>query len=163
VVDPMLEKIIAEGGENAQVAQSLYGEVAIASARQAYVIWEEMFSSDRFQNLAAQGAQKQRLLWASTGTKNKAFSDVKYVEALIGAETVNTMPLETLEAYRDHGQPASRLTLDLADAQRKLDQLASLGIDLEKIADDLETEGIDKFVQPFKKLFAALEVKRAAV
>ncbi len=163
VVDPLLEKIIAEGGDKAATAKTLYGEVAIASARQAYVIWQEVFSSERFKKLEAQGAQKQRLLWASTGTKNKAFSDVKYVEALIGPETVNTMPLETLEAYRDHGQPAARLTDGLADAQGKLDELAALGIDLTKITTDLETEGIDKFVQPFKKLFAALEEKRAAV
>ena len=163
VVDPLLEKIIGAGGAHAATAQALYGEVAIASAQQAYVIWEEVFSSARFKKLAAQGAQKQRLLWASTGTKNKAFADVKYVEALIGPATVNTMPLETLEAYRDHGQPASRLTENLPDAQRKLDQLASLGIDLEQIATDLEAEGIEKFVTPFKKLFAALEEKRAAV
>jgi transaldolase len=162
VTDPLLEKIIAEGGEKAETAKALYGEVAIASAQQAYAIWQEVFSSERFQKLAAQGAQKQRLLWASTGTKNKAFSDVKYVEALIGPETVNTMPLETLEAYRDHGQPASRLTDGLADAQGKLDQLAGLGIDLTKITADLEAEGIEKFVTPFKKLFAALEEKRAA-
>ena len=163
VTDPLLEKIISEGGEKAATAQALYGEVAIASARQAYVIWQEVFSSERFKKLAAQGAQKQRLLWASTGTKNKAFSDVKYVEALIGPETVNTMPLETLEAYRDHGQPAARLLDGLADAQGQLNQLAALGVNLTKITADLEAEGIEKFVVPFKKLFAALEEKRAAV
>lgn len=163
VVDPLLEKIIAEGGEKAAQAEKLYGEVAIASAKQAYVIWQEVFSSERFQKLAAQGAQKQRLLWASTGTKNKKFSDIKYVEALIGAETVNTMPLETLEAYRDHGQPAARLTDGLAESGQQLEALAALGIDLTKITADLETEGIDKFVQPFKKLYAALEEKRTAV
>ncbi len=163
VVDPLLEKIIAEGGEKAATAKALYGEIAIASARQAYVIWQEIFSSERFQKLEAQGAQKQRLLWASTGTKNKAFSDVKYVEALIGPETVNTIPLDTLNAYRDHGQPAARLTENLPDAQSKLDQLAALGIDLHKITADLEADGIEKFVTPFEKLFAALEEKRAAV
>ncbi len=161
-VDPLLEKIIAEGGEKAAQAQALVGEIAIASAQQAYVIWQEVFSSERFKKLEAQGAQKQRLLWASTGTKNKAYSDVKYVEALIGPDTVNTIPLETLIAYRDHGQPAARLTEGLADAQRKLDALAALGIDLHKITTDLETEGIDKFVQPFKKLYAALATKLAA-
>ena len=158
-VDPLLEKLVAEGGDKAETAKSLLGEVAIASAKQAYVIWQEVFSSERFKKLEAHGAQKQRLLWASTGTKNKAYSDVKYVEALIGPDTVNTIPLDTLLAYRDHGRPANRLTDDLPDAQRKLDRLASLGIDLTKITADLEADGISKFVQPFEKLYAALKTK----
>ena len=161
MVDPLIDKVIAEGGAKGEKAQALRGEVAIASARQAYAMWQEIFTSERFKKLEQQGARKQQLLWASTSSKDPKFSDVKYVEALIGPETVNTIPLETLEAYRDHGQPAARLTDGMDQAQGKLDELADLGIDLNAITDKLESEGIDKFVKPFEKLFGALEEKRA--
>jgi transaldolase len=110
LLDPQLEKLAAAGGQKAQTARDLIGQVAIASAKRAYTIYEEIFASARFQKLSGQGARPQRLLWASTSTKNPAYPDVKYVEPLVGAETVNTLPPETLAAYRDHGDPAARLT-----------------------------------------------------
>ena len=110
---PQAGKMAAAGGPQAQeAARSLIGQVAIASAKVAYTIYQEIFGSARFQEPGGQGARPQRLLWASTSTKNPAYPDVKYVEPLIGPDTVNTLPLETLEAYRDHGNPASRLTED---------------------------------------------------
>ena len=102
-----------QGGKEADLAKQVHGQVAIASAKMAYQIYKEIFGSDRFEKLADQGARAQRLLWASTGTKNPDYSDVKYVEALIGPDTVNTAPMETLDAYRDHGDPKARLEQDV--------------------------------------------------
>ena len=110
LVDSLLSKIIAQGGEKTDLAKTLRGQAAIASAKVAYQIYREIFGSDRFKTLADQGARVQRLLWASTSTKNPDDSDVKYMEALIGPDTVNTAPLKTLDAYRDHGDPKARLT-----------------------------------------------------
>ena len=109
------------------LAKKVRGQVAIASAKMAYQIYKEIFGSDRFRKLAAQGARVQRLLWASTSTKNPDYSDVKYVEALIGPDTVNTAPLETLDAYRDHGEPKARLEQDVKEARRVLERLAGTG------------------------------------
>ena len=106
--------------------------------------------------MAAQGARVQRLLWASTGTKNPDYSDVKYVEALIGRDTVNTVPVETLDAYRDHGDPQARLENDVADAARILRRLPELGIRLDKVTQHLEDEGVTKFNEPFDKLMETL-------
>ena len=97
-----------QGGKEADLAKKVHGQVAIASAKMAYQIYKEIFGSDRFREAGRQGCSCQRLLWASTSTKNPDYSDVKYVEALIGPETVNTAPLETLDAYRDHGEPKAR-------------------------------------------------------
>jgi transaldolase len=162
-LDPRLERIAEQGGRGASLARRLVGEVAIASARRAYAIYGGIFGSERFRGLAAQGARPQRLLWASTSTKNPKYSDTKYVEPLIGPDTVNTMPLETLEAYDDHGQPAPRLTEDPAAAQRVLDALPELGIDLRVETDALEDEGITKFVEPYDALLEAIEVRRREV
>src|SRR5919202_6137967 len=137
----------------------LKGQVAIASARAAYAIYQEVFSSERFTKL---GANQQRLLWASTSTKDPAESDVKYVEPLIGPETINTLPLSTLQAYRDHGDPAPRLTENLAEAQRVLARLGEVGIDLNAAARQLEEEGVAKFSEAFDRLQATLEEQRAA-
>ena len=98
----------------------------------------------------------QRLLWASTGTKNPIYSDVKYMEALIGSDTVNTVPVETLNAYRDHGVPRTRLTDDVATARWVLEQLPHLGLQIDQVAQQLEDEGVIKFNQPFDQLLAAL-------
>ncbi|HTY24545.1 MAG TPA: transaldolase [Desulfomonilaceae bacterium] len=160
LVDPMLEKIIDRGGENASIAKSLRGETAIACAKAAYRIYKEIFIGERWENLTQNGARTQRVLWASTSTKNPAYSDVKYVEALIGPDTVNTLPLETLKAYRDHGQPAARLEQDLESSYGVLEQLSRLGISLDEVSQQLENEGIEKFVKPFEKLLNALEEKR---
>jgi transaldolase len=160
LVDPMLEKVMAAGGPKADLAKSLRGQVAVDSAKKAYQIYQEVFGTDRFKALAAKGAKPQRLLWASTSTKNKDYSDVKYVEALIGPDTVNTVPMETLDAYRDHGQPANRLQEGMAEAVSRLGQLKEVGIDLDAVTKQLEEEGIQKFIKPFNSLMAVLEEKR---
>ncbi len=160
LVDPLLEKVMKQGGERGKIADSLPGETAIASAKIAYQIYKEVFSTERFQKLADKGARAQPVLWASTSTKNPAYSDVKYVEALIGPNTINTLPLETLNAYRDHGNPASRLELAVDKARKVLDMLPQVGVDLMEVTQQLEDEGIDKFVKPFDRLMKALEEKR---
>ena len=163
LLDPRLEKLAAAGGPQAQTARDLIGQVAIASAKEAYTIYQEIFGSARFQKLAAQGARPQRLLWASTSTKNPAYPDLKYVEPLIGADTVNTLPPETLAAYRDHGDPAARLTEGVDRAAGNLPRLPELGIDLDQATQQLEDEGVEKFNQPFDSLMATLEGKRREV
>jgi transaldolase/glucose-6-phosphate isomerase len=160
MIDPQLEKIAAAGGPNAAVAKSLLGKVAIANAKMSYQIYKELFNSPRFRTLAEKGARPQRLLWASTGTKNPNYSPVMYIEHLIGPDTVNTVPLETLKAYNAQGQPASRLEEGLEDAKKVLTDLASLGIVLDDITEKLEVEGVEKFNKPFAKLMEALENKR---
>jgi transaldolase len=151
VVDPLLE----EKGE-----KDLMGEVAIASAKKAYEIYKKVFSTERWQKLADQGAKPQRLLWASTGSKNPAFKDTKYVEALIGPDTVDTVPLETIDAFRDHGIAANNLESGLEEATKTLEKLKELGIDLDAITQQLEDEGIDKFNKPFEKLLKAIEEQK---
>ena len=155
-VDPLLETHIAQGGPTAALAKDLRGRVAVASAKLAYQLYKDVFGTQRFQRLTAAGARVQRLLWASTGTKNPAYSDVKYVDELIGQDTVNTLPLETLNAYRDHGKPLASLEQEAAEATHVLQHLRELGISLDKVAQQLEAEGVDKFNQPFDKLLAAL-------
>lgn len=156
LVDPLLDKLIAHGGADAELAQKARGQVAIASAKMAYQIYKQAFRSDRFQKLAARGARVQRLLWASTGTKNLTYSDVKYIESLIGPETVNTVPVETLDAYRDHGDPKLRLERETEEAGKLLAQLPELGIDIDAVTQQLENEGVEKFNKPFDKLMETL-------
>ena len=160
LLDPLLEKVAAQGGPQAETATACQGKAAIACAREAYSIYKEIFHSRRFQALAAHGARPQRLLWASTSTKNPAYADVKYVEALIGPETINTLPLETLNAYRNHGHPAPRLGKDLHAARELLALLPKLGIDLEQLTRQLEDEGVEQFIKPFDSLMCSLEGKR---
>ncbi|MBN1591135.1 MAG: transaldolase [Pirellulales bacterium] len=161
-VDPLLEAIVASGGAQAQTAASLLGQVAVASGKVAYRMYGEIFEPTRFADLAAQGAKTQRLLWASTSTKNPDYSDVMYVDPLVGPATVNTLPLETLNAYRDHGSPSARLEQDVAGAQKVLQTLSELGIDLAAVTQQLEDEGIQKFIDPFDRLLASLETHRVA-
>jgi transaldolase len=156
LVDPLLEKLIAQGGKEPDLARSTHGQTAIASAKLAYQIYKEIFGSDRFKKLAAQGARAQRVLWASTSTKNPDYSDVKYVESLIGPDTVNTAPPETLDAYRDHGDPSARLEQNIDEARQVLQQLPALGISLDEVTRQLEKEGVDKFNKPFDKLMETL-------
>jgi transaldolase len=158
-VDPLLESFYHQGGKPADLARRLHGQLAIASARLAYQGWKELFGSSRFQALARSGARPQRLLWASTGTKNPAYSDVKYVEALIGPDTVNTIPPETLDAYRDHGQPAARLEQDLPAARAVFEGLAELGILISDVTQQLEDAGVEQFNLPFDHLMQALAEK----
>jgi len=158
-IDELLEKFIPRGEK---LAWRLRGRSAIACAKIAYRAYREIFEGERFQSLARMGARTQRVLWASTSTKNPEYSDTKYVEALIGPDTINTMPVETLDAYRDHGDPAFRLGQDIDEARDTLDRLAELGIDMDKIAGQLEEEGIEKFNKPYDSLMASLEKKRRA-
>ncbi len=160
LVDPILEKLMLPGGSVAEKAADLHGEVAIASARVAYQIYKEIFASERYQKLSRQGARTQRLLWASTGTKNPEYSDVKYIDTLIGRDTINTIPLETLTAYREHGKPAARLEEGTQEARHVLDGLLQAGIDLDAITQQLEDEGVKKFSQAFEQLMAALHEKQ---
>ena len=163
LVDPMLEKKVQAGGIWGQVAQSVLGQVEIASAKVAYQIYLENSHSHRVQTLRTKGALSQRLLWASTSTKNPSYSDVRYVEALIGPETVDTVPLETYEAYRDHGKPQVTLTQGVLEAYKVLENLSELGLSLAELTQQLEDEGIQKFIDPFEKLMASLEAKRMAI
>ena len=156
LLDPLLDKLIAQGRAHANLAKDARGQVAIASAKIAYQMCKEIFGSERFKRLADKGARVQRLLWASTGTKNPSYGDVKYVEALIGPRTVNTVPLETLDAYRDHGDPKVRIEDDIEQANEILRRLPELGIDLARATQQLENEGVEKFNKPFDKLSATL-------
>jgi len=148
LIDPMLDE---------KGLGDLKGEVAIASAKKAYEIYKRVFSGERWEKLAAQGAKPQRLLWASTSSKNPSFKDTKYVEALIGADTVDTVPLETIEAFRDHGIVANTLEQGLDKATETLERIKAAGIDIDKITQQLEDEGIEKFNKPFEKLLQAIE------
>ena len=159
LVDSLLEKPIAQGGKEADLAKKVRGQVAVASAKMAYQMYEEIFAGVRFKKLAAQGARVQRLLWASTSTKNPDYSDVKYIDSLIGPNTVNTVPLETIDAYRDHGDPKSRLEQDPKEADWIMAQLPALGISIDKVTQQLEDEGVEKFNKPFDKLMEILTKK----
>lgn len=146
----------ATGVEQARL-ESLLGKVAIANAKVAYQSYKKIFSGPRWEALSHKGAQSQRVLWASTGTKNPHYSDVLYVEELIGPDTVNTMPPETLSAFRDHGRLRPSLEEDVSLALDTLENLEKSGISLEKVTDDLLTDGLKKFVEPFTKLLKAVE------
>jgi transaldolase len=159
LLDPQLQDKEKAGGKFQAPAQELRGQVAIASAKIAYEIYKEIFSGVRFRTLERQGARRQWLLWGSTSTKTKEYSDVKYVEALIGPETVNTMPLETLEAYRDHGSPERRLDRDVEAAHSVMRRLGTLGIDINQITQQLEDDGIEKFAKPFDELMREIDRK----
>ncbi|HVV69345.1 MAG TPA: transaldolase [Gammaproteobacteria bacterium] len=160
LLDPKLGKVVAEGGEKAAVAKKLQAQVAIASAKIAYQHYKKLIQNERFKKLQEKGAQPQRLLWASTSTKNPAYSDVMYVEALIGVDTVNTLPVETLDAYRDHGNPKSELEQGIDFADWIFQQLPALGFSIDKITQQLEDEGVDKFIKSFDELMAALKNKK---
>ncbi|MBW4444998.1 MAG: bifunctional transaldolase/phosoglucose isomerase [Plectolyngbya sp. WJT66-NPBG17] len=145
------------------VLKGLLGKVAIANAKLAYQRYQTIYQSSRWQKLSNQGAQTQRLLWASTGTKNSQYSDVRYVEELIGSDTVNTIPPVTLAAFRDHGQPRSSLTEELDEAQATVSNLPQAGIDLQQVTDQLLAEGLQLFRDAFDQLLGAVEEKRTAM
>jgi transaldolase len=163
-VDKRLEALAAtrSGPEHDRIL-GLRGQAAIANARRAYRLFQERFSGSRWQHLAARGARVQRPLWASTSTKNKAYRDVMYVEALIGPDTVNTMPPATIEAFRDHG--VARRTVDenpdAADAL--FDELAGAGIAFDDVTDQLLTDGVAAFAKSFDAVVKGLERKAAAL
>ncbi|MGZ8232699.1 transaldolase [Methylobacter tundripaludum] len=162
LVDPTLEKTMEMDKSKADFLDIFHGQVAIFSAKAAYRIYKEIFDGERFGKLKDQGARTQRLLWASTSTKNPAYDDLKYVEALIGPETIDTIPLETLSAYRDRGKPASRLSKGGLKAAGTLRRLSEAGMDLDRVTQQLEDEGVKKFVEAFDGLMNTLEEKRVA-
>lgn len=154
-IDVMIDPLLKEKGFN-----EIKGEVAIASAKKAYQIYKKVFGSERFKKLEEKGARPQRLLWASTSSKDPSIPDVKYVEALIGPDTVDTIPMETLEAFRDHGNPENRLEQDLNKAHLTMEKLKEIGININEITQKLEDEGIEKFNKPYEKLLKAIEEQR---
>ncbi len=163
LVDPLLDKLIQHGDEKAALAKQVRGQVAVASAKAAYQIYKEIFGSDRFQRLIKKNVSVQRLLWASTGTKNPDYSDVKYIDALIGPDTVNTIPVETLNAYRDHGAPEVRIEQDVEQVHFVLESLPTLGISLAQVTQQLEDQGVETFNKPFDQLMETLEKNRLEV
>ena len=144
-------------------AAPLKGQVAIANAKRAYARYLALIETPRWQALAAQGAMPQRLLWASTGTKNPRYRDVMYVEELVGPDTVNTMPPATLDAFRDHGDTRPTLAAGLDEAEAVLAQLAEAGFDLDAITHQLAEDGVAQFVQSFDNLLGAVAQKRSAL
>jgi transaldolase len=141
----------------------LKGKLAVANAKLAYDHFKEAFAGPRWEYLASKGATPQRVLWASTSVKNPDYPDTMYVDELIGADTVNTMPEETIGAYQDHGHPEARLESGLAEAHEVFDELAKAGVDYNDVTDTLEREGVEKFSDSFDKLLEALNEKRKSL
>jgi transaldolase len=182
-----IERLVAEGGDPSTVAsvasffvsridteadrrldevgapQELKGKLAIANARLAYRHYLQAFSGPRWDYLVGKGATPQRVLWASTSTKNPAYPDTLYVEELIGPDTVNTMPEETIMAYQDHGNPRPRLQSELEEAERLLAELERVGVDYGELTDTLEREGVEKFSASFAQLMQSLRAKRESL
>ena len=159
--DRIDEKLKTAGDADKEKLKAIKGKIAIANAKIAYQKYKEIFSGDRWEALAAKGAKVQRLLWASTSTKNPEYSDVMYVDELVGLDTVNTLPPNTIDACVDHCDPGDRIETDLDAAQKVIDSLKddAVGIDLDTVMDELLEEGIDKFVKPFESLMSSLESK----
>jgi transaldolase len=151
-------RLDAAGGHD-----DLKGKAAIANAKLAYQTYKDKFSGDRWQALADKGATAQRCLWASTSTKNPDYRDVIYVEELIGPDTVNTMPVETIEAFQDHGEAARTLDEDLDEARATFDRLVDAGVDMEDVGRTLEREGVEKFAASWRDLLDDVKEKRAAM
>jgi transaldolase len=186
-----LERLVAEGGNPAKVAsvasffvsridteadrrideldpaypgrEQLEGRLAVANAKLAYRHYQHIFQGPRWEYLAGKGATPQRVLWASTSTKNPSYPDTLYVDELIGPDTINTMPEETIRAFQDHGSPRPTLHEGLVEAQSVFDDLARAGISYDDITDTLEREGVEKFEDSFRQLLDSLESKLAAL
>jgi transaldolase len=182
-----IERLVAEGGDPRAVAsvasffvsridteadrrleevgapKELQGKLAIANAKLAYAHYLEVFSGPRWDFLVGKGATPQRVLWASTSTKNPAYPDVMYVEELIGSDTVNTMPEDTIKAYQDHGDPQPRLQSGLDEAKALLEKLKQVGVDYDDLTDTLEREGVEKFSDSFDQLLASLREKQQSL
>jgi transaldolase len=182
-----IERLVAEGGDPGKVASvasffvsridteadkrleaiggkdELLGKLAIANAKLAYRHYQEVFVGPRWEFLAGKGATPQRVLWASTSTKNPAYPDTLYIDELLGPDTVNTIPEETIKAYQDHGQPQPRLLEGVDDAHRVFEQLAAAGVDYEDVTDTLEREGVEKFAASFDELMQALAGKQKSL
>lgn len=160
-VDGVVDKLLESSAE--PEASRLAGRIAIANSKVAYARYRDLFHGSAFADLRQAGARPQRVLWASTSTKNPAYRDVLYVEELIGPETVNTVPPATLEAFRDHGNVAATLESDLDRARVDLAALADLEIDLAEVTEELQRVGLEKFAVPFDDLLATLESKKASL
>jgi len=165
LVDEALDKRIAATADPAEKTrlEQLKGKVAIANAKLAYQLYHKIYGDERWRRLAQQGAQTQRLLWASTGTKNKAYSDVLYVDELIGADTVNTIPPATMDAYRGHGHPRPSLEEDIETAKAVMAALPGAGISIETVTAKLVEDGVRQFADAADQLYAAVQKKRRAV
>jgi transaldolase/glucose-6-phosphate isomerase len=161
-IDKKIDQRIKDGDPDAEALKALRGKVAIANAKVAYQDYLGLISEPRWKALAASGAQPQRLLWASTGTKDPAFSDILYVETLIGPDTINTMPPKTIDAFRDHGRVDETLTQDIEGARRVLAETGRLGLDLDGVTRDLVADGVRQFSDAADKLYAAVATRRAA-
>jgi transaldolase/glucose-6-phosphate isomerase len=161
-VDRLLDEIIRKEGPNAQLAHSLLGKAAVANARMAYAQFKSVFEGSDFRHLAEKGARLQRPLWASTSTKNPAYSDIFYVQELIGAHTVNTLPQETLEHFLDHGKVKLTLETGLDQARSDLHSLEHMGISMAQVTQELEDEGVASFSKSFDALLDSIEIKRKA-
>jgi len=159
LIDSMLDaKLKNTADPNQQTfLKNLQGKVAIANGKLTYQSYQHIFSGPRWEALAAKGAQTQRVLWASTSTKNPNYRDVIYVEELIGPDTVNTMPPATVDAFRDHGQLRNSLTENVGDAKKVMDNLAKAGISMKEVTDKLTTDGVKLFADAFDKLLATIE------
>jgi len=158
-IDTEADRRLAEIGGH----DELMGKLAVANAKLAYLRYKEVFSGARWDYLARKGATPQRVLWASTSTKNPAYPDTLYVEELIGVDTVNTMPEDTVQAYQDHGRPQARLERDIEQARRVFDELERVGVDYTDVTDTLEREGVEKFAEAFDGLVAGLDEKRSSL
>lgn len=163
LVDAKLDAKLKAGDGDRALIESLKGKVAVANAKLAYQAYKKIFSGERWEKLAAAGARTQRLLWASTGTKNPQYSDVLYVEELIGPDTVNTIPPATWEAFRDHGRVRPTLESDLEAAHDTLETLEKVGVSLKEVTDALLTDAVRLFAEPFDKLLNSLDKKCKAV
>ncbi|HJS59937.1 MAG TPA: transaldolase [Vicinamibacteria bacterium] len=165
LADAWIDEAIQRGGSSARAGGllPLKGRAAVANAKLAYQSFLSIFSTTPFRAAARSGARVQRPLWASTSTKNPSYSDVLYVDALIGPDTVNTLPFETIAAFRDHGTPRRTLEEGIADARRALERLEAEGISLKAVTDQVLREGVQKFAEPFEKLLNAIEAKRAVL
>ena len=149
-------KVSKDSREQEQL-KSLLGKVAVANGKETYVLYQKIFGGDRWKDLATKGAQTQRVLWASTSTKNPHYSDVLYVQELIGPDTVNTIPPATFNAFRDHGHPRASLTENVEDANRTMETAAKLGISMKEVTDKLTDDGVRLFAEAFDKLLQAVE------
>jgi transaldolase / glucose-6-phosphate isomerase len=162
-IDTLVDGKIAEmlknppAGADAALLKSLQGKVAIANAKLTYQLYKKIFSGPRWQALAAKGARTQRVLWASTGTKNPAYSDILYVEELIGPDTVDTVPPATFDAFRDHGKPRASLEENVDAAQKTMTDLGRSGISMKAVTDQLTEDGVKLFAKAFDELLAAVE------
>ena len=162
-VDALLEEVVRQRGSRTILAASLRGRLAVANAKLAYQRFKEVFGSQRFARLEAKGARLQRPLWASTSTKNPEYSDVKYVDELIGPNTVNTVPPHTLEAFKDHGTPSLTLESGLAEASQAFEELRAVGVSFDRVTDELEKEGVSAFSDAFSALLNTIEERRQQV